>query len=273
MHQQEDDLEDSALAVADDVNLDVEAKQQQDEQNEEGLDFAALIGVDWAIAPAADGSVGRQTTPRRKVDSLDAAKPLPQPTVPLPRGVVPKVHCIHTRLHLGQPVDVKELATRIRSATFKPQPRMHTSIRLVQCRATVTVRPIGCAHIVCYGGFASEDAARLHAARVSKLVIRLAQQCFPGLKTEAVNLQSVELRVLWKLPCTVRLEALTDAWSDNSLYNPEVTSKAAFRVPLDDCAITLEVFVTGKVLATVPNLVTGTDALERFYPLVLQYCH
>ncbi|GAU99774.1 hypothetical protein RvY_10726 [Ramazzottius varieornatus] len=161
-----------------------------------------------------------------------------------------KTHC-----HL----DLRTLAMKGSNVVFRRDP---SSVLMKLRSVPVTASIWSTGRVVCMGARSEKDAL-IGARRIARKI----QKC--GFQLRFVDYQIKNVLAVASLPFGVRIDKLKDAFSREVSYEPELHPAASWRLP--DIGGQMQIFQTGSVSITAPNVATAQLTFDTIFPKLRLY--
>lgn len=167
--------------------------------------------------------------------------------------IVTNVVCVfRTRCHLN----LRTIALEGTNVIYKRDVGK-VLMKLRKPRITASIWSSG--KIICTGA-TSEEEAKLGARRLARCLQKL------GFQVKFTDFKVVNVLAVCTMPFEIRLPEFTKRNRPIASYEPELHPAASYRIK--HLKATLQIFSTGSVTVTGPNIKCVATAVEEIYPLV-----
>ncbi|KAM9551044.1 TATA box-binding protein-like 1 isoform 1-T7 [Salvelinus alpinus] len=164
------------------------------------------------------------------------------------------VAVFRTRCHLN----LRTIALEGVNVIFKPE-YGKVLMKLRKPRVTASIWSSG--KIICTGA-TSEDEAKQGARRLARTLQKL------GFKVRFSEFKVVNVLAVCSMPFAIRLIDFTKNNRPIASYEPELHPAATYRIKT--LKATVQVFSTGSLTITGPNVQAVATAVEHIYPMLLE---
>ncbi|XP_066556293.1 TATA box-binding protein-like 1 isoform X2 [Amia ocellicauda] len=162
------------------------------------------------------------------------------------------VAVFRTRCHLN----LRTIALEGTNVIYKPEKVL---MKLRKPRITASIWSSG--KIICTGA-TSEEEAKIGARRLARCLQKL------GFKVKFTEFKVVNVLAVCTMPFEIRLPEFTKKNRPIASYEPELHPAASYRIK--NLKATLQIFSTGSVTVTAPNVQLVATAVEQAYPLLFE---
>ena len=156
------------------------------------------------------------------------------------------------------PLELRTIALYGSNVTYKTQ-YGQVQMKLRKPRITASIWPSG--KIMSFGA-KSEEEAKCGARRVARCLQKL------GFEVNFSAFKVVNVVAVCYMPFAVNLIDFTKNNSANVSYEPELHPAATYRVKTFKA--TIQVFTTGSITITAPNVNNVVKGVETIYPMLFQ---
>ncbi|XP_046877517.1 TATA box-binding protein-like 1 isoform X1 [Hypomesus transpacificus] len=164
------------------------------------------------------------------------------------------VATFRTRCHLN----LRTIALEGVNVIYKPEVGK-VLIKLRKPRITASIWSSG--KIICTGA-TSEDESKVGARRLARILQKL------GFKVRFSDYKVVNVLAVCSMPFSIRLIDFTKNNRPIASYEPELHPAATYRIK--HLKATVQVFSTGSLTITGPNVQSVATAVEEIYPLLFE---
>ncbi|KAL7865012.1 hypothetical protein AOLI_G00164320 [Acnodon oligacanthus] len=164
------------------------------------------------------------------------------------------VSVFRTRCHLN----LRTIGLEGNNVIYKPEVGK-VLMKLRKPRITASIWSSG--KIICTGA-TSEDEAKLGARRLARCLQKI------GFKVRFSDFKVVNVLAVCSMPFQIRLIEFTKNNRPIASYEPEIHPAASYRIK--NLRATVQVFSTGNITVTGPNVQNVALAVEHIYPLLLE---
>ncbi|CAM4677623.1 TATA box-binding protein-like 1 [Siphateles boraxobius] len=164
------------------------------------------------------------------------------------------VSVFRTRCHLN----LRTIGLEGTNVIYKPEVGK-VLMKLRKPRITASIWSSG--KIICTGA-TSEEEAKLGARRLARCLQKI------GFKVRFSEFKVVNVLAVCSLPFQIRLIEFTKNNRPIASYEPEIHPAATYRIK--NLRSTVQVFSTGSITVTGPNVQTVASAVEQIYPLLFE---
>ncbi|KAK3892877.1 hypothetical protein Pcinc_003278 [Petrolisthes cinctipes] len=202
---------------------------------------------------------------KTEVQHQSPEKQLGEPTVDV------LIRNVCSKFSVGRKLDLLYLATHGQNIEYRKKIK---GVVLMQLR-----RPPTSAFITASGEVRCVKSTSVLEARVAaRRIARCIQKIYSGHPTTLTSpiqfkkFRLVNVLATTSLPMAIRLNAFAQKYARNGepgVYEPEVYPGVTYK--LQDLRATLNIFRTGRITATAPNVENVLSAIEQMYPKVLEY--
>ncbi|XP_006625954.1 TATA box-binding protein-like 1 [Lepisosteus oculatus] len=162
------------------------------------------------------------------------------------------VSVFRTRCHLN----LRTIALEGTNVIYKPDVGK-VLMKLRKPRITASIWSSG--KIICTGA-TSEEEAKSGARRLARCLQKL------GFKVKFTDFKIVNVLAVCSMPFEIRLPEFTKKNRPFASYEPELHPAASYRIK--NIKATLQIFSTGSITVTAPNVQFVAAAVEQAYPLL-----
>ncbi|XP_063079546.1 TATA box-binding protein-like 1 [Engraulis encrasicolus] len=166
------------------------------------------------------------------------------------------VAVFRTRCHLN----LRTIALEGLNVIYKPEVGK-VLIKLRKPKITASIWSSG--KIICTGATSEEDA-KLGARRLARILQKM------GFKVRFSAFKVVNVLAVCSMPFQVHLVQFTKNNRPIASYEPEIHPAASYRIK--HLKATIQIFSTGSITLTGPNVQNVATAVEQIYPLLFE-CH
>ncbi|XP_061425440.1 TATA box-binding protein-like 1 [Lethenteron reissneri] len=167
--------------------------------------------------------------------------------------LITNVVCVfRTRCHL----DLRHIALEGANVMYK-RDEGKVLMKLRRPRITSTIWSSG--KVICTGATSEEDA-KIGARRCARCLQKL------GFKVRFCAFKVVNVLAVCSMPFEIRLVDFTKTHRPIASYEPELHPAATYKIK--SLSATLQIFSTGSITLTAPNVSLIAQAIEQIYPLV-----
>ncbi|KAK4327720.1 hypothetical protein Pmani_001824 [Petrolisthes manimaculis] len=176
-----------------------------------------------------------------------------------------------SKFSVGRKLDLQFLATHCQNIEYRKKLK---GVVLMQLRRPPTSAFITASGDVRCVKSTSVLEARVAARRIARCIQNVYSDHPTTLKSPVKfkNYRVVNVLATTSLPMAIRLNAFAQKYATNGepgVYEPEVYPGVTYK--LQDLKATLNIFRTGRITATAPNVENVLSAIEQVYPKVLEY--
>ncbi|XP_036405836.1 TATA box-binding protein-like 1 [Megalops cyprinoides] len=164
------------------------------------------------------------------------------------------VAVFRTRCHLN----LRTIALEGSNVIYKPEVGK-VLMKLRKPRITASIWSSG--KIICTGA-TSEDEAKFGARRLARCLQKL------GFKVKFTDFKIVNVLAVCTMPFQIHLIQFTKNNRPIASYEPELHPAASYRIK--NLRATVQVFSTGSITVTGPNVQYVATAVEQIYPLLFE---
>ncbi|KAM6083518.1 TATA box-binding protein-like 1 isoform 2-T4 [Chlamydotis macqueenii] len=151
------------------------------------------------------------------------------------------------------------LATGTPLRPDRPTARTKVLMKLRKPRITATIWSSG--KVICTGA-TSEEEAKLGARRLARSLQKL------GFQVIFTDFKVVNVLAVCNMPFEIRLPEFTKNNRPHASYEPELHPAVCYRIKT--LRATLQIFSTGSITVTGPNIKAVASAVEQIYPFVFE---
>ncbi|KAL2082413.1 hypothetical protein ACEWY4_022231 [Coilia grayii] len=164
------------------------------------------------------------------------------------------VAVFRTRCHLN----LRTIALEGLNVIYKPEVGK-VLMKLRKPKITASIWSSG--KIICTGA-TSEEEAKLGARRLARLLQKL------GFKVRFSAFKVVNVLAVCSMPFQIHLIQFTKNNRPIASYEPEIHPAASYRIK--NIRATIQIFSTGSITLTGPNVQNVATAVEQIYPLLFE---
>ncbi|TSP79471.1 TATA box-binding protein-like protein 1 [Bagarius yarrelli] len=189
-----------------------------------------------------------------KAPSLQRGLMEPSNDVALDIIITNVVSVFRTRCHLN----LRTIGLEGNNVIYRPEVGK-VLMKLRKPRITASIWSSG--KIICTGA-TSEDEAKLGARRLARCLQKI------GFKVRFSDFKIVNVLAVCSMPFQIRLIEFTKNNRPIASYEPEIHPAATYRIK--NLKSTVQVFSTGSITVTGPNVQSVASAVEQIYPLLFE---
>ncbi|KAG9347661.1 hypothetical protein JZ751_005233 [Albula glossodonta] len=164
------------------------------------------------------------------------------------------VAVFRTRCHLN----LRTIALEGSNVIYKPEVGK-VLMKLRKPRITASIWSSG--KIICTGA-TSEEEAKLGSRRLARSLQKL------GFKVKFTDFKVVNVLAVCTMPFQIHLIEFTKNNRPIASYEPELHPAASYRIK--NLRATVQIFSTGSITVTGPNVQYVANAVEQIYPLLFE---